>query len=115
MSANNLFNKFAAALGIVVTLTACSGTQVKFGPMSGVKYDASRGRQVTAEACGFQLMLLIPINTNTRAERAFRSLRSQAGSDFLTDVKVRERWTYAFVGTIYCTSMEGTAYPQLPS
>lgn len=115
MKASNTFKKTAAGLAMAVTLTACSGTPVKFGPMSGVKYDTSRGRQVTAEACGFQLLLVIPINTNSRAERAFRSLRTQAGSDFLTDVKVRERWTYAFVGTVYCTAMEATAYPRLPS
>jgi hypothetical protein len=33
--------------------------------------DFSKGRQISSEACGFQLLLLIPIKTNGRAERAF--------------------------------------------
>lgn len=115
MNMRMTLKSIAAAVAMVATLAACSGTPVKFGPMTGGKYDASRGRQITAEACGFQLLLVIPINTNNRAERAFRSLRNQAGNDFVTDVKVRERWTYAFVGTVYCTAMEATAYPRLPS
>ena len=48
-----------------------------------------------------------------RMELAYDSLMSQAEGDYVTDIKVREKWTYAFVGTVYCTELEATAYPRL--
>ncbi len=96
----------------VVMLSACSSAPVQLGPEVGVKYDSTRSRQISAEECGFQLLLLIPIRTNSRAVRAYRALKVQAGDDYIVDIKISERWTYAFVGTIYCTAMEATAYPK---
>jgi hypothetical protein len=57
-------------------------------------------------------LLLIPINTNTRATRAYESLRRQAGEDVIADVKIQESWFYGFVGTGYCTALQATAYPR---
>jgi hypothetical protein len=71
----------------------------------------NKGRLLQASASGFQLLLLIPININNRQERAYQIIRDQAGSDFITDVKIKESWTYAFVGTIYTTAIEAIAYP----
>lgn len=102
-----------AWLAGVALLSACTGVPVQLGPAIAVKYDATKPRQVSAEACGFQLLLLIPIATNARAERAYAALKAQAGEDYIADLKVTERWTYAFVGTIYCTAMEATAYPTI--
>lgn len=114
MKPGNVLRSLTILVAVAAMLSACSGTSVRFGPMSGVKYDASRGRQISAEACGFQLLLLIPTNNNTRANRAYLQLLKEAGPDYVTDIKVRERWTYAFVGTLYCTSMQAMAYPRLP-
>ena len=99
-------------LAVVVTtlLTACAGNPVSIGtrlndgtPPKGVE------RTIKAEACGFQLLLFIPISINGRAERAYQELEEQAGGDFITDVQIQERWTYALVGTVYCTSLRAKA------
>jgi hypothetical protein len=105
-------------LGIIVTLcmavASCTGTPVMFKSMMGQNYDATKGHTITAGACGFQLLLLIPININDRQQKAYEELMRQAGNDYyVTDIKVQERWTYAFVGTVYCTELEATAYPQI--
>jgi len=93
-------------------LSACNSVPVQFGPQGDEKYDVTKPRTVSAEACGFQLLLLIPIRTNSRAARAVAVLRQQAGEDYVADIKVREEWTYAFAGTLYCTYIEATAYPR---
>jgi hypothetical protein len=38
-------------------------------------------------------------------------LRAQAGSDFISDIKIKESWTYGLVGTVYTTRLEAKAYP----
>lgn len=75
------------------------------------KVDFTRGREIFAESSGFQLLLFIPIGINERHQNAFHNLQSQAGSDFLTNIRVQESWTYAFVGTIYKTKLQATVYP----
>jgi hypothetical protein len=65
------------------------------------------GREISAQACGFQLLLFIPLGVNSRQERAWQSMREQAGGKPIVDVEVEEGWTYGFVGTGYCTRMRG--------
>lgn len=108
-----------AATGLAVAgllLAACSGTPIKTGAASQQvdidNIDFSHGRRISASASGFQLLLLIPININDRHERAWQSLLGQAGGDYVTDVKIQESWTYAFVGTVYKTHLEAMAYPR---
>jgi hypothetical protein len=97
-------------------LPGCTGTPVTFRSSADQNYDASKGRMVTAGSCGFQLLLFIPINVNDRQKQAYEELLVQAGSDhYVTNIKVQEKWYYAFVGTVYCTEMEATAYPKMPS
>ena len=111
-------NRFAV-LGLVVAsllLAACSGAPIRTGVsnqrIDTENIDYSKGRRVTASASGFQLLLLIPISINNRHERAYRTLLAQAGSDYVTDIKIEESWTYALVGTIYKTKLQAMAYPQ---
>jgi hypothetical protein len=40
------------------------------------------------------------------------TLSAKPMGDYLTDVRVQERWYYAFVGTAYCTEMQAMAYPK---
>lgn len=94
-------------------VSSCMSNPIAFPDVSGEKFDSTRGRSIRAKACGFQLLLVIPININERAERAYESLRKQAGKDVITDVMVQERWFYAFVGTGYCTVLQATAYPRV--
>lgn len=111
-------NHFAVT-GLVVAsllLAACSGNPIRTGVanqrIDTANIDYSKGRRVSASASGFQLLLLIPISINNRHERAYRELLAQAGSDYVTDIKLNESWTYALVGTVYKTTLEAMAYPQ---
>jgi len=33
-----------------------------------------------------------------------------SGATSLTDVKVKERWYYAYIGDVFCTDIEGVGY-----
>ena len=96
-------------------LTSCSGVPIKFGSSDrnfNIKsVDFTKGRDISATASGFQLLLFIPININDRHERAYQILRAQAGDNYLTNIKIKESWTYGLVGTVYTTKLEGTLYP----
>ena len=90
-------------------LAGCAGKPVMLGsPVSG-KVPTGESRTISAEACGFQLFLFIPIAINGRLESAYSQLEAKAGGDFITDVEVQERWTYGFVGTSYCTELRARA------
>lgn len=101
----------AAAIAATLVLAACSGTRVDLGDRVATPPPQSGGktRELDAKACGFQLLLVIPINVNDRLERAYQILRGQAGGDMITNVRMQETWTYAFVGTVYCTNLNATA------
>lgn len=98
----------AAAIALAI-IAGCSGVPVALGTRSSVPMPNGAARTITAEACGFQLFLLIPISINGRMERAYQDLEQQAGGDFITDVEVQERWVYGFVGTSYCTALQAKA------
>ncbi len=103
----------AILAGLVVF--GCSSGPIKLSGVTNTQsVDTAKGRQISASASGFQLLLLIPININSRHERAFESLKSQAGGDQIADIKIRESWAYAFVGTVYTTTIEATAFPRKP-
>ena len=55
------------------------------------------------------MLLVIPIMVNSRTQRAYDDLVEQAKGDFITDVEVKESWTYGFVGTGYCTELRAKA------
>lgn len=96
-----------------VLIIGCSGTPVKIDSLPKQPIDTTKGRVISAQACGFQLLLLIPIMINERQSRAYQELLNAAGREYITDVKIKESWTYAFVGTVYCTELEATAYPYM--
>lgn len=101
---------------VSLLLTACSGAPIKIGEANqyagATNIDTYRGRNISATASGFQLLLFIPISVNSRHERAWKALLAQAGGDYVTNVKINESWTYGFVGTVYRTTLEATAYPR---
>lgn len=113
MRTSRTFKELWAILIAATLLSACKSIPVQFGSQEDEKYDATKPLVVSAEACGFQLFVFIPIRTNSRAARAFADLRREAGEDYITDIKIREEWRYAFWGTMYCTYMEATAYPRI--
>jgi hypothetical protein len=112
------FHRIAAAATVAcaVLLAGCAGTPANFAP-KGVtdvaQIDTTKGRKISSEASGFQLLLLIPIKVNSRHVDAYQGLVDQAGDGVLADITVTESWKYAFVGTIYTTTMEATVYPKV--
>ena len=107
--------KRLAIIAAATLLAACAGTPVSLGTRASGPMPTGAERAITAKACGFQLLLLIPIAINSRAERAYRQLEAQAGGDFITDVQVQESWGWRFVGTSYCTTLRAKAIRSRPS
>ena len=97
----------ACALGLLAS--GCSGVPVDLGSRVGQAAPTGPSRDIQASNCGFQLLLFIPINVNNRLQRAYAKLEEQAHGDYITDVRVQERWTYGFVGTGYCTELKAKA------
>ncbi|MFT5703568.1 MAG: hypothetical protein ACI9TO_000940 [Rickettsiales bacterium] len=98
-----------------LAFSGCAGTPIQMGN-SSKKFDRSKidfenGREISANAGGFQLLLFIPIAINSRHERAMQNLKAQAGGDYITDIKIQEYWRYGFVGTVYGVKMKAMAYP----
>ena len=103
---------FMASMSMLII--GCSGTPVHIKTASPKLYEnvTDKGKTITASASGFQLLLFIPIDINDRQQRAYQMLEAQAGGGYITDVKIKEEWTYALVGTSYKTTMTATVYPK---
>ncbi len=97
-----------APLALATALCACVGTPVRF-PTSAAAGKPTQPQLLRAKACGFQLLLFIPIAVNDRQVRAYRAVEQQAFGRPLVDVQILEEWTYAFVGTQYCTTVVAKA------
>ncbi len=113
MKYNKIF-KVLLLLVFAVYLTGCSGKPVTFNSVDPKLYadKKSEGRTISGEASGLQLLLFIPVGVNDRHQNAYNALKAQANGDIITDIKVTESWTYAFVGTVYTTKFTATAYPR---
>jgi len=110
----NILKSCLVILAASAMLAGCAGPSVRMGNVTDQsQLDLTKGRTIYGNAAGFQLLLLIPIAVNGRQERAYQDLLAQAGDDVITNVKITESWGYAFVGTIYQTKLEATAYPRL--
>ena len=113
---NAKFKNLALLLaGACLLLSGCTGTPVTLKSFSAREIVQENSRPISAEACGFQLLLFIPINTNSRLERAFTELQNKAGNDHIADLNIEEYWTYGFVGTLYCTKLDAIAYKKTAS
>ncbi len=113
MKYNKIF-KVLLLLVFAVYLTGCSGKPVTFNSVDPKLYadKKSEGRTISGEASGLQLLLFIPVGVNDRHQNAYNALKAQANGDIITDIKVTESWTYAFIGTVYKTKFTATAYPR---
>ena len=104
-----LTQRITVATITLILMAGCAGKPVQLGsPVAGAA-PTGESRTISAEACGFQLFLFIPIGVNGRLAAAYSELEAKAGGDFITDVEVQERWTYGFVGTSYCTELRAKA------
>jgi len=115
MNSQKILKIFAFYL-LIVFFTGCAGTPIKFGGthpnFDNTNVDFSKGKEIVSTASGFQLLLFIPININSRHEQAFQQLIGMAGRDYITDIKIEESWVYAFVGTVYTTTIKAMSYPR---
>ena len=113
MKAKNLL-KLIFLTVFAVYFTGCSGKPVTFNSVDPKLYADKKAdaRTISSEVSGFQLLLFIPIGVNDRHQQVYDVLKGQANGDYITDIKITESWTYAFVGTIYTTKMTATAYPK---
>lgn len=106
---------FSIIILSLFVLSGCAGRPIELGPTNTktnlTDIDFNNGRNLSATASGFQLLLLIPIQINSRHERAYQILQGQAGGDYITDIEIQESWGWGFVGTIYTTTIKAKAYP----
>ncbi len=107
--------KFIIVIFATILIAGCAGKPITFKSVNPSSYESvkDKGRIITAEASGFQLLLFFPININDRHERAYDILKGKANGDYITDIKVKESWTWGFVGTVYTTTITATAYPKI--
>ncbi|MDD2651682.1 MAG: hypothetical protein PHX44_01365 [Sulfurimonas sp.] len=99
---------------VSLLVVGCAGKPISFKSVPPQKYEnvKDKGREISASASGFQLLLFIPIDINDRHERAYQLLKAQAGDGYMTNIRIEESWTYAFVGTSYKTTLKATLYPR---
>jgi hypothetical protein len=106
--------RIGVALAAVVQLSSgCAYYPVRLSSSESASYDPSRSRDISARSCGFMWGGVIPIALSSRDQRAFGRLRELAHGDYIADVEVEERMTYAVVGFVMCTTFHAVAYPRL--
>jgi hypothetical protein len=97
---------------LLMSSTGCIGTVVHLQSAPLEEVGSSKWRTITGHASGFQLFLLIPLNIHNRHARAYERLLHEAGSDCIADIRIQEKWKYAFIGTVYSTTFIAKAYPR---
>jgi hypothetical protein len=102
----------AGGLVLALLCAACKGAPIHIDNVVPSGIDHSTGRMVEGDAYGFQAMLLIPMGVNSRHERAWDELLTNAGDAYVTDVQLKETWYWALVGTLFHTTFRATAYPK---
>jgi len=98
---------------LAMMVMGCTSMPMTFPTTLSKDLDLTRGREIRGESCGFQLLMVIPININDRYETAYNQLMSAAGNDKIANLSIEEKWFYAYFGTGYCTLLKATAYPLL--
>lgn len=61
------------------------------------------------KACGFSLLIVIPIGSRSTIDRAFvRAVESVPGARSLREVEISETWIWTPIGVQLCATIEGT-------
>lgn len=93
---------------LLITTAACHSTQVKI-PTAPVGPNEKVLGQTDGTSLGMLLFGVIPINQNTRFEKAYQQAVQKAGATRLTDVTISERWWWGYVLNGYVFRVQGTA------
>jgi hypothetical protein len=99
---------------LVMLVGGCSGPLTPVAPLAPPSSYSTLGR-TQGSACGFLFYSLIPIFVNDRTERAYDEAVSKGGAEFLIDTEVIDRWYYAGVGLVLCTTVAGTGARRGPA
>jgi hypothetical protein len=99
-------------IAALVACAGCRGVPITIHNAVPPDIDRSTARTVEGDAYGVQAFLLIPIGIGTRHKRAWDDLLLKAGDSYVTNVELKEAWTWALLGTIYHTTFRATAYPK---
>jgi hypothetical protein len=68
------------------------------------------------EACGALLLTFIPIEMNSRVERAYAAaVQRMPGATALASVDLTESWYWWVLGASHCTILEGIAIREVTS
>ncbi len=99
----------------ILFIVGCTGKPISFKSVNPRLYQdiKDKGITVVGEASGFQLLLLIPININDRHKRAYDKLLAKSNGGYITNVKIKDSWTYWLIGTEYSTTITATVYPRI--
>lgn len=93
---------------VLLTTVACQSTNLHFQAAPIGPNEKSLG-PTEATSTGIMLFGFIPINQNTRFERAMAEAAQKAGGTRLTDVTISEQWFWAFVLDGFIFKVQGTA------
>jgi hypothetical protein len=103
----------AAALGLALLATGCSGGFSTIAPAPPEKF--TRLGHATGTGCGTMFVIstaynIFPVMLGGRAERAYaNAVASVPGATALIDVTLSENWYWWVLGTTRCTRIEGEA------
>jgi len=109
---NSTCKKILKMSMVFITLNLLYGCiqQVRYPAPPDATVDRTTSREITASACGFQLVQLLPLGTADRQERAYRELVEKAKGDYVGDIEMTEDWYYGVIGSVYCTAYKAKAY-----
>lgn len=100
------FTRHIILIFLLLFLSSCVSDSVKLvNRFSQKPSKVTSSYPVSAEACGFQLLLFIPIEINNRMTRAMTNLETKSYGGYLTNFSIEESWSYGLVGTQYCTKI----------
>lgn len=98
----------AALVCLLLVAAGCSGPRTRIAP--ALPAGAVMTREGVGTACGVNLLGVIPIRVNSRAERAYQQALERARATGLTETKVTDRWYWIYVGAMFCTDIEGMGF-----
>ena len=107
-----MIGNLCCCIALALAGLGCVGSKVHFDDIPLSKADMTHGRLVEGSCSGFQLLSLIPIGINDRQADAYSRLKQSAGRDYVTDIKITESWTWAYIGTVHKTRFNAMAYPE---
>ena len=92
----------------------CASEPILVAPRPPAHYE--RLGTTRGEGCGALLLTFIPIEMNSRVERAYAdALQRMPGATAVVDVDLTETWYWWVVGVNHCTMLEGIAIREVQS